>query len=399
MALPLEGVRVLAVEQYGAGPYGTLHLASLGAEVIKIETPGSGDVSRSVGPYFAQGEESSSNSYFYQGLNHNKKSIVIDLRTDPGKEVFHALVKTCDGLISNMRGDVVERLGLNYDSLRAFNERVVCAHLTAYGRVGGRVEWPGYDYVMQAQTGYFSLTGEPDSPPTRFGLSVVDLQTGVTLAMSLLAGLLAARTTGHGRDLDVSLFDVALHNLNYVAMWSLNAGHNQQKVPRSAHFSLTPCQLYRTKDNWIYLMCNKQKFWQNLCRMLNREDLISANKFIDFAARLDNRDELTEILDKELLVRTTAEWVELFGSQVPAAPLLSVEDALNQDFVRSSGRVMNYEGVSGNSIQVLKPPVHTNDEFVPTYAPTLGEQTDSLLSELGYSRQSIEKMRKDRTVQ
>ena len=395
MKLPLEGVRILAVEQYGAGPYGTLQLASLGAEIIKLETVNGGDVSRSVGPCFIDGEAQSTSSYFYQGLNHNKKSIAVDLTTEGGKGVLHALVKTSDGLISNMRGDVVDRLGLNYESLRSHNPRLVCAHLTAYGRTGTRASWPGYDYLMQAQTGYFSLTGEPEAPPTRFGLSVVDLQTGVTLATAFLAGLVAARSSGQGRDLDVSLFDVALHNLNYIAMWSLNAGQHQRRVPRSAHFSLTPCQLYTTRDGWIYLMCNKEKFWRNLCMKIKREDLLEDPRFNNFATRLQNRDALTAELDGRLSQKTTDEWLQLFGAQVPAAALLGVEEALTQAFVQESGHIQNCETESGATLRTLRPPIGAGTPFKVAAAPSLGQQTDALLAELGYTETSIKQLRKN----
>ena len=398
MVLPLEGVRVLAIEQYGAGPYGTLQLASLGAEVIKIESIGGGDVSRSVGPHFIEDDDSSANSYFYQGLNHNKKSIAIDLTTARGYEVLQALVKTSDGLISNMRGDVVDKLGLSYAALKPDNPKLVCAHLTAYGRSGPRASWPGYDYVMQAQAGYFSVTGEPEAPPARFGLSVVDLQTGVTMAMALLAGIVSARTTGTGQDLDVSLFDVALHNLNYVAMWSLNAGHHQARAPRSAHFSLTPCQLYTTSDGWIYIMCNKDKFWVNLCEKIGRKDLIDNPRFLSFSCRLENRDALTVELDSELMSKSTDEWLRVFGSEVPAAPLLNVEEALTQEFVQDTGRIVEFESQTGAPVSAVRPPVHTQHAFRADPAPRLGEQTDTLLGELGYSRATIEDMRRKREI-
>lgn len=399
MGLPLDGLRVLAVEQYGAGPYCSLHLASLGAEVIKIEPPITGDVSRTVGPYFLDEMESSAKSLFYQGLNHNKKSIVIDLKTEAGKEVLRSLVKTSDGLISNLRGDVVTHLGLDYESLRDANKSIVCAHLTAYGRTGDRADWPGYDYVMQAQAGYFSLTGEPDAPPTRFGLSVVDLQAGVTLAMALLAGVLSARATGIGRDLDVSLFDVALHNLNYVGMWALNTDYVHQRTPRSAHYSLTPCQLYKSKDGWIYIMCNKEKFWIALCEKIGRPDLISNPQFLDFKQRLENRDELSNILDEVLVTRTTAQWLEHFSNKVPAAPVLSLDEALSQDFVKNSSRIVSYRTDNGSEVRAIRPPVHLDDDFELKSAPEIGGQTDTILSELSYSKEHIAELRKNRTVQ
>ncbi|MEN8196630.1 MAG: CoA transferase, partial [Pseudomonadota bacterium] len=265
--LPLEGVRVLAVEQYGAGPFGTMFLADQGAEVIKIENPADGgDMARTVGPhFFGPGD-----SQFFHSFNRNKKSVTIDLGQDEGRAVLHDLVGSADALACNLRGDVPAKLGLTFDQLRAHNPKIVCAHLTAYGRDGPRADWPGFDYMMQAEAGYFSVTGEPEGPPARFGLSVVDMMTGLAMAYGLLAGLTAARTTGQGRDVDVSLFDVALHNTSYLATWYLNEGVNQGRLPRSAHPSLTPCQLYPTADGWIFIMCNKEKFWPALCRALGR---------------------------------------------------------------------------------------------------------------------------------
>jgi crotonobetainyl-CoA:carnitine CoA-transferase CaiB-like acyl-CoA transferase len=199
--LPLAAVRVVAVEQYGAGPFGTMFLADLGAEVIKIENPSDGgDISRDVGPYFFEDRD----SYFFHALNRNKKSLTLDLSKAGSKEVFHDLVRSADAVCSNLRGDVPQKLGLTYQDLNTVNAAIVCAHLSAYGREGPRADWPGYDYLMQAEAGYLSLTGEPGSPPARFGLSVVDFMTGLGLAYAILAGLTGVRSTGIGQDMDVS---------------------------------------------------------------------------------------------------------------------------------------------------------------------------------------------------
>jgi crotonobetainyl-CoA:carnitine CoA-transferase CaiB-like acyl-CoA transferase len=260
MALPLDSVRVLAVEQYGAGPFGTQFLADQGAEVIKIENPNDGgDFARDIGPYFFTPEDSE----FFHAYNRNKKSLTLDLSKPDGLAVFHDLVRTADAVASNMRGDVPDKLGLTYKALQEVNPKIVCAHLSAYGRTG-----PRFDYLMQAEAGYFSMTGEPGSPPARFGLSVVDQMTGLALAFAVLSGITGARTSGTGRDLDVSLFDVALANLAYTGIWYLNEGHIQERLDRSAHPSLTPCALYATADSWIFIMCNKEKFWPTLCDAL-----------------------------------------------------------------------------------------------------------------------------------
>src|SRR6185312_9156100 len=262
---PLRGMRIIAVEQYGAGPYGTMELADLGAEIIKIENPAEGgDMARRVGPFFLGDND----SHFFQSFNRNKRSLTLDLKKKAAREILHALAKEADGVFDNLRGDQPERLGLTYAALRQADPRIVCAHLSAYGRTGSRAAWPGYDYLMQAEAGYLALTGEPDGPPARMGLSVVDLMTGVTAGLALVSGVLSARATGAGRDIDVCLFDTALQNLAYLAVWYLNAGVNQGREPRSSHPSLTPSQLYRAKDGFIFIMCNKEKFWPELCRCI-----------------------------------------------------------------------------------------------------------------------------------
>jgi crotonobetainyl-CoA:carnitine CoA-transferase CaiB-like acyl-CoA transferase len=398
--LPLKGVRVVAVEQYGAGPFGTLYLANLGAEIIKVEDVSQGgDVGRTVGPYFVKGEEEEENkdntSLFFQGFNHNKKSLSLNLKTEEGQQILQKLIATADGVSCNLRGDVPEKLGITYQALRKINPRIVCAHLTAYGRSGSRATWPGYDYPMQAEAGYFKLTGEPDSPPTRCGLSLVDLSTGVAMALALVSGILSARETGRGRDIDVSLFDNALYNLCYVAMWQLNAGHNQQRPPRSAHFSLTPCQLYTTKDDWIYLMCNKEKFWVELCNAVGHSELCQDPRFVDFKARLKHRDSLTTELDKILSKKTTTEWLKILTGRVPAAPIYDVEQALNNPFVTETGRIRSMTSDAGNEIKILAPSIHCGDETVEfRRAPHMGEDNESILQELGYSAEEIGKFAK-----
>ncbi|HXE26862.1 MAG TPA: CoA transferase, partial [Stellaceae bacterium] len=315
---PLRGMRIIAVEQYGAGPYGTMQLADLGAEIIKIENPAEGgDMARRVGPFFL-GEN---DSHFFQSFNRNKRSLTLDLKKKAAREILHALAKEADGVFDNLRGDQPERLGLTYAALRQANPRIVCAHLSAYGRTGSRAAWPGYDYLMQAETGYLALTGEPDGPPSRMGLSIVDYMTGLFAGLGLLSGIIAARASGEGRDIDVNLFDCALQNLSYLATWYLNEGHEQAREKRSSHPSLTPSQLYRTRDGHIFLMCNKEKFWPALCEAIGRPEWADDERFANFKQRLAHRDELTELLDEILSTRTTAEWLERFAGSVPAAPV------------------------------------------------------------------------------
>ena len=392
--LPLAGLRVIAVEQYGAGPIATQYLVDMGAEIIKIENPNDGgDVSRSVGPYFLGDGKASNDSIFYQGLNHNKKSITLNLREAKGKEILHRLVKDADALICNLRGDVPEKLGITYEHLKHINPALVCGHLTAYGRDGDRANWPGYDYMMQAEAGYFALTGEPGTPPTRFGLSVIDFMTGLALAFATVTALLSARETGQGRDIDVNLFDMALYNLNYIANWQLNAGHNQKRSPRSAHPSLTPCQLYKTKDGWIYLMCNKEKFWQTLCTHIERVDLIEHPDFINFKERLKNRESLTVVLDEELSRKSTDDWMEDFNGRVPAAPIYDVEQAVNSTFVQETGRVKTIQHSKEQTFKIMRSPVLCDEELALETSPELGQHTEEVLLRAGFTEAELKGFR------
>lgn len=382
MKLPLEGLRIVAVEQYGAGPFGTQHLADLGAEVIKIENPkDGGDVGRSVGPYFF----GPGDSHFHQSFNRNKKSMTLDLKAPGGKDIFHALVKTADAVFDNLRGDLPVKLGLTYEALKAVNPRIVCGHLSAYGRTGSRVAWPGYDYLMQAEAGYLSLTGEPDGPPARMGLSIIDMMTGVTAVLGLLAGIMDARTSGIGRDVDVSLYDVAMNNLNYVGAWYLNEGRVVSREPRSAHPSLTPSQLYRTQDGWIFVMCNKEKFWRVLTEAIGMPEWSEHPDYCDYKSRLAHRDQLTRDLDAVFGEATTQAWIERLAGKVPVAPVYDVAQALDNTFAHEQGRIMEAQHPTRGTIRTLACPIRSpQSEPRVGIAPKLGEHTRDLMAELGY---------------
>jgi crotonobetainyl-CoA:carnitine CoA-transferase CaiB-like acyl-CoA transferase len=304
----------------------------------------------------------------------------LDLTRAADRADFERLVAGADAVACNLRGDVPAKLRLTYADLAAVKKSIVCAHLTAYGRDGARAAWPGYDFLVQAEVGYFSINGEPGATPARFPLSIIDLMAGYGMALGLLAALLDARASGVGRDVDVSLFDVGLFNLNYLATWYLNAGHVQRQETRSAHASLTPCQLYRTRDGWIYLMCNKEKFWANLCRLLGRRDLAADPRFADFPARLRHRAELTVLLDEALAARTTAEWLETLAGQVPCAPVNDLRQALESPFVRESGRIETLRHPSGQEVRLLRSPIRAGDAAPSALAPRLGADTEQLLA-------------------
>ncbi|HKG28999.1 MAG TPA: CoA transferase, partial [Thermomicrobiales bacterium] len=239
---PLTGMRIVAIEQFGAGPFGTLLLADLGAEVIKIEDPAAGgDVGRSVPPGASDGS-----SLYFEAFNRGKRSIALDLTSPAGREVFSRLVATADAVYNNLRGDLPDKLGLTYAALSEINPAIVCVSLSAYGREGPRRAEPGYDALVQAEAGWASLTGEPIGPPARSGLPMADYSAGLVAACGLLAGIVDARRTGRGRDLDTSLFDTALAMLSYQATWWLSAEIETRRLPSSAHPSIVPFQFFAT---------------------------------------------------------------------------------------------------------------------------------------------------------
>jgi crotonobetainyl-CoA:carnitine CoA-transferase CaiB-like acyl-CoA transferase len=395
MRWPLTGLRVLGVEGYGAGPYGSLYLADLGAEVIKIEPPDVGDVSRGVGPHVLGPHD----SHFFQTFNRNKRSMTLDLKTDSGREVFGKLVATADAVLNNLRGDQPAKLGLRYRDLKVANPRIVCAHLSAYGRDGSRASWPGYDYLMQAEAGYFTLTGEPGSPPARMGLSMVDYVTGLTAALALLAGVIGARQTGQGMDLDTSLYDSAMYQLSYPATWYLNEGTMTERLPRSAHPSLTPCQVFPTADGSLFVMCQTEKFWRLLTERIGHPELARRPEFATFADRLPNRERLTQELDAIFATRTTAAWLDALRGAVPVAPIHDLAQALANPFTAERGTVQSFDHPERKDFRTIASPVRV-DGAIPPARPgaALGADTEALLHELGYDDAAIAAFRSRRVV-
>lgn len=392
--LPLAGYRILAAEQYGAGPYGTMFLAQLGAEVIKIEPPRGGDSARQSGPYYLGDND----SLFYQTFNLNKRSLTLDTRTDAGRAVLHRLVKTADAVTNNARGDLPAKLGLDYRTLGQINPAIVCVHASAYGRTGPRASWPGYDYLMQAEAGFMAMTGAPDDPPTRFGLSMVDFITGTMLATATLAGLIEARASGKGRDFDLALLDAALHQTSYPALWYLNEGFETGRAPRSAHPSVTPSQAFRTADGWIFVMAQLPKFWALLADAIGVGHLKDDPRFATVPARLENRDALTTILDGVFLQHNTAHWEAVLGGLVPVAPIYGLAQAIDNPRIADMIDTVAHDAKPGG-MRVLANPIRLDGERLPNRAaPKLGADSDALLAEAGYEPDEIARLRADGIV-
>ena len=394
--LPLKGLKVVSIEQYGAGPFGTMFLADFGADVIKIENHESdGEMGRHVVPYAYP----DCDSLFYQTFSCNKRCLALNLKTSGGRDVLKRLAKSADAVMNNLRGDLPAKLGLDYAALGKINPRIVCVHLSAYGRTGDRASWPGLDYVVQAEAGYMSMTGEPDSIPTRFGLSIVDFMAGQTAALALLTGVIGARQSGKGHDFDASLYDVAMCNLSYPATWHLTEGFEPDRVPRSGHPSLVPSELYRTADGWIFIMTNKANFWPRLCDAMERPEWIHDPKMKDFKARLENREEVVRKLEEVFMTRTTDVWLERLHGQLPCAPINDVKSALGSPFAEKQRTVQRVPHPTCGEIGLVRQPVLMDGEVMPRRAaPALGADTEKILTELGYSSAEIDAFESEGTV-
>jgi crotonobetainyl-CoA:carnitine CoA-transferase CaiB-like acyl-CoA transferase len=374
---PLEGFRVLSVEAWGAAPYGTQLLAALGAEVVKIENPATGgDPARYVGPH----RLGAGDSQYFQAWNTSKRSVTLDLKAGDGRRDFLELVKSSAAVVNNVRGDLPAKLGLDYSALGEINPAVVCVHISAYGRDNERAAWPGYDFLMQAEAGLMSLTGEPDGPPARFGPSIIDFMTGTTAMVGLLASLLAAQRTGRGCDVDVSLFDVALHQLNYSGTWYLNTGQAPSRLERSSHFSVSPVPTFATADGCIFLMCMNDKFWLELLDVLGQQALAADPRFADVHTRHQHRRDLTAALDQVFRRATTASWLAKLSGVLPVGPVYDVAQALSSPFVRASGMIQTVPHPEKPDLEVLTSPIKVNGERATvTAAPVLGADNDALL--------------------
>lgn len=386
---PLQDVRILAVEQYGAGPFGTVHLADLGAEVIKIEDPNvGGDVGRYVPPYGA-GED----SLFFETFNRNKRSVSLDLSSAAGRAVFEDLVKVSDVVYSNLRGDVPKKMRITYDDLKHLNPAIVCVSLTGFGMTGPRSQQPGYDYVLQGLAGWMELTGEPDGPPAKSGLSLVDFSGGFVAAVALLAGLHAARRDGAGMDCDVSLHDTAVSLLTYPAVWHLNAGFTPARTRHSAHPSLVPFQAFEAKDGWLVVGCAKEKFWARLAALVGHPEWAQpGSPYATFADRQRRKPELLPLLEDIFRQKTVADWLDLLvEAAIPCAPINDVAAALRDEHTLARGMRVTTEHPRFGTIDQLASPVRVGPE-PPTYrrAPRRNEDFGYVLHELaGYDERRV----------
>jgi crotonobetainyl-CoA:carnitine CoA-transferase CaiB-like acyl-CoA transferase len=383
---PLAGVRIIAVEQYGAGPFGTMYLADMGAEVIKIEDPGmGGDVSRYIPP-----GRVGTDSLFFEAFNRNKQSLALDLKSPAGRAVFERLVASADAVFSNLRGDQPERLGLTYDVLGDINPAIVCVALTGYGRRGPTARLPGYDALIQAESGWASLTGAPGDAPTKSGLSLADYIAGLTAVLGLTVALFDALRTGIGRDVDTNLYDSALAMLSYPATWFLSSGFVTERREMSGHPSVVPFQFFPTADGHIAIATPKEKFFRTLVERMDLPELAADERFRDFESRARHRDALLTSLSARFAERTTAAWLDALRGHIPIAPVRSLEEALDSEELTERGMLAAYPHPTLGEVRSVGLPLSLGD-FTPRYrpGPALGADGAAILARVGYSEADV----------
>jgi crotonobetainyl-CoA:carnitine CoA-transferase CaiB-like acyl-CoA transferase len=391
MKLPLQDVRVISIEQFGAGPWATMQLADLGAEVVKIEDPNTGgDVGRYVPPFQEQED-----SLFFETFNRNKHSVSLDLRHPRSRGVLEDLVRGSDAVFSNLRGDQPAKLGLRYADLHTVNALVVCCSLSGFGMSGPRAAEGGYDYVLQGLAGWMSLTGEPEGPPTKSGLSLVDLSAGYVAALAIVSGMWRARRDGVGCDCDISLFDTALAELNYVGTWAATMGYQAPRHANSGHPSIVPFQNFATADGWIVVACPKEHFWRTLCAAIDRPELASDSRYESFVARDRYRDELLSLLDAVFAARTTDDWLSrLTPLGIPCARVNDVVSALEDPQAREREAIVEVAHERYGAVRTIATPLRVGDERrPPVRAPRRGEHTrECLMRVCGYSDDQVDEL-------
>jgi crotonobetainyl-CoA:carnitine CoA-transferase CaiB-like acyl-CoA transferase len=388
----LDGVRILAFTQLGAGPFGMTILSDLGAEVVKVEHPGTGgDEARTVGPF---ADAAARDGLYYQAFNRGTRSLTLDVAQDEGRALLLRLVPRFDAVFNNLRGDLSAKLGLDYAALGAANPRLVCCSLSGFGRTGPRAAEPAYDYLLQAYAGFMSLTGEPDAPPTKCGISIVDFSGGMLAALALMIGLYRAKATGLGGDVDVALLDCALSMLNYLGTWSLNRSWTPARHRNGAHQSLLPSQSFQTEDGWLVIMVMKEKFWERLVERIALPALSHDPRFRTFADRLANREALAALLEAEFRRRPTAEWLERLRGHVPVAPVYTVAEALADEQAAAREMVVEVEHPLFGALREIGCPIKV-DDVKPSYRPgsTLGADTEAILAEVGVPAAALQALR------
>ena len=381
---PLAGIKVLDFSRILSGPYASMVLADLGAEVVKVEPVGSGDETRNFPPFKGP------LSHYFIALNRSKKSITLDLKSPEGAKIARNLARKCDVVLENFRPGVMDRLGLGYETLKADNPGLVYCSITGFGRNSPHGDKPAFDIVAQALSGVMDVNREPGQPPNKLGIPLGDMAGSIFSLFGLLAALVERNTTGQGRHVEIAMLDSLIAMQGYLSQIYFVSGNSPQPVG-TRHPSIVPYGAFPTRGGHVIVACLTERFWHNFARCLGREDLITDPRFAEYEKRLENRDALEPVICEIMEKDTTEYWLDrLTEFDVPNAPILSIAESLEQEHVAARGLIETVTHPDVGDMQLVRGPIRFDGEGpAPARAPALlGEHTRSVLSDwLGYDEE------------
>ena len=394
-ALPLSGIRVLDLTRILSGPFCTMKLGDMGAEVIKIEQPGSGDETRKWGPPFIEGE-----STYFLSVNRNKKSITLDLKSVEGRKILAKLIKHCDVLVENFRAGVMRKFGCDFTALKKINPRIMYCSISGYGQTSSRSHQPSYDLIVQGESGLMDMTGFPEGSPTKVGISLADVNAGNIAFEGILLALLQREKTGKGQYVDISLLDGLLSLFTYQSQIALSSNRGVTRKG-NRHPSITPYETYKTRDGYINVAVGSETHWKSFCKALHRDELLRDRRFMTNSKRIEHREALERILIPILKTRRNVEWIKALSRvDVPVGRINSLKEALELQTIKERNIIQSLNHVVIGTLKMIGNPIKLSGSskhcLIPP--PLLGQHTVQVLKQLGYSANKIQSLREDNVI-